>query len=79
MFGFANDSELREQAAGLFARRNYSPEKAASGILRAIQKNRGVVPISPEARMGYWLKRLLPGAVGWLAKRTAMAQGTALK
>jgi len=49
----------------------------ADNILRAVQRNRAVAPISPEAWGMYVLKRLSPGLVAWLnrglAERTRRA------
>ena len=73
MYGLNEDSELREQGIRAFERRNYSPERVAQKILRAVQKNRGVAPISPEAWAGYWVKRLAPGLIAWFARRSAKA------
>jgi short-subunit dehydrogenase len=73
MYGLNEDPELREQGIRAFERRNYSPERVAQKILRAVQKNRGVAPISPEAWAGYWVKRLAPGLIAWFARRSAQA------
>jgi NAD(P)-dependent dehydrogenase (short-subunit alcohol dehydrogenase family) len=53
----------RERMAAVYARRNYTPERVARALLRAVQRNRAVAPISPEAWAFYYLKRLAPGAV----------------
>jgi NAD(P)-dependent dehydrogenase (short-subunit alcohol dehydrogenase family) len=63
MYGPLASEENRERGARVFARRNYSPERVARGILKAVQRNRGVAPVSPEARVGYWIKRLFPWIV----------------
>jgi NAD(P)-dependent dehydrogenase (short-subunit alcohol dehydrogenase family) len=73
MYGLNEDPELREQGIRAFERRNYAPERVAQKILRAVQKNRGVAPISPEAWAGYWIKRLAPGLIAWFARRSAKA------
>jgi len=39
----------REELVGMYRRRNYGPEKVALAILGAVVKNRGVVPVTPEA------------------------------
>lgn len=61
MYGPDATEEVIEQGVAIFQRRNYGPEKVAAGILKAIQKNRAVAPVSPEAWVGYWVKRLTPG------------------
>lgn len=74
--------ENMAQGARMFERRNYGPDRVAEGILKAIQKNRAIAPVSPEAWVGYYLKRLAPGlfrafsnfAVRAQAKRRAGAE-----
>src|ERR1041385_1969088 len=41
----------RDELTALYKRRNYGPEKVAGAILGAVVKNRGVVPVTPEAWM----------------------------
>lgn len=55
--------EARQRMIEMYQRRNYGPERVAQNILRAIQRNRAVAPISPEAWGMYFLKRLAPGLV----------------
>jgi NAD(P)-dependent dehydrogenase (short-subunit alcohol dehydrogenase family) len=55
--------EARAYMVDVYRRRNYTPERVADNVLKAIQKNRAVAPISPEARVMYWMKRLVPGLV----------------
>ena len=71
MHGPENRKRLQEEGIRIFERRNYSPERVAKGILVAIQKNLRLAPITVEARIGYWVKRLLPGLVAWFAQRQA--------
>jgi len=52
-----------------YRRRNYSPERVADNILRAVQRNLGGAPISPEAWVMYGLKRLSPALVAWINRR----------
>jgi NAD(P)-dependent dehydrogenase (short-subunit alcohol dehydrogenase family) len=61
--------EARQQMIALYERRNYGPERVAEGILRAVQRNRAVAPISPEAWGLYLLKRLAPGLLRWLQRQ----------
>jgi NAD(P)-dependent dehydrogenase (short-subunit alcohol dehydrogenase family) len=71
--GRSADPELRRRGAEFYRRRNYTPERVAKNVLKAIQKNRRVAPISPEAWVMYYLKRLAPGptyaAMRWMAAR----------
>ncbi len=67
-YGAIDTEERREEGVRAFARRNYGPERVAQGILKAIQKNRGVAPISPEAWGGYWVKRLFPWLISLVGR-----------
>ncbi len=60
----------RQEAVALFERRNYPPERVAEAILEAVARNRAVAPVSPEARMAWWLRRLAPGLLRSLAGRS---------
>jgi NAD(P)-dependent dehydrogenase (short-subunit alcohol dehydrogenase family) len=74
----ATDASRAEMQRG-FARRNYTPERVAENVLRAIQRNRAVAPISPEAWVFYYAKRFAPGAVRWLSaelKKRQLAAAT---
>jgi len=50
----------RATIVAMYQRRNYGPERVAAHIVRAVQKNRPVAPVSPEAWALYFLKRLAP-------------------
>jgi NAD(P)-dependent dehydrogenase (short-subunit alcohol dehydrogenase family) len=69
MLGPVATPEMRQRTIDLYARRNYTPERVADGILHAVQRNRAVAPISPEAWAMYYLKRLAPGPLAWLWHR----------
>jgi NAD(P)-dependent dehydrogenase (short-subunit alcohol dehydrogenase family) len=51
-------------AVAFYKKRNYAPARVATAILKAVRHNRAVVPVSPEAWFGYYLKRFWP----WLAR-----------
>jgi NAD(P)-dependent dehydrogenase (short-subunit alcohol dehydrogenase family) len=74
MYGPMATDEAREQGAQMFERRNYGPDRVANGILKAIQNNRGIAPVSPEAWAGFWLKRLVPWVVSALSRYGVRAQ-----
>ena len=67
--GVADTPETRERMVGMYQRRNYGPERVALNILRAVQRNRAVAPITPEAWTMYALKRLSPTLTAWLSRR----------
>jgi len=56
-------------AVDFYRRRNYPPSRVAQAIVQAVEDNAALVPVTPEAWIGYHLKRLLPGAARALAAR----------
>ena len=69
MRGAADAPGERERLSQTYQRRDYDPERVASNVLKAIQRNRMVAPISPESWIVYYLKRIAPGAVRALSRR----------
>ena len=69
--GANNTPEMRQRMVEIYRRRNYGPERVAGNILKAVQRNRGVAPISPEAWAMYYLKRIVPGFVARLNRNSA--------
>jgi NAD(P)-dependent dehydrogenase (short-subunit alcohol dehydrogenase family) len=47
--------EDRRRMEEAYARRGYGPERVAEGVLRAIQRDRAVAPVTPEAWTFYYL------------------------
>jgi NAD(P)-dependent dehydrogenase (short-subunit alcohol dehydrogenase family) len=60
--------EVRQRLVEIYQRRNYGPERVAERILRAVQHNRRLAPISPEAWAMYYIKRLAPGVLARLQR-----------
>lgn len=58
----------RDQMVQIYERRNYGPERVAANILKAVQRNRAVAPISLEAWVAYYLKRVAPGLARWTTR-----------
>ncbi|NNK33904.1 MAG: SDR family NAD(P)-dependent oxidoreductase [Xanthomonadales bacterium] len=56
----------------LYRKRNYSPERVARAVVRAIRRNRAVAPVTPEAWTAYYLKRWTPWLARWIARRDAV-------
>jgi NAD(P)-dependent dehydrogenase (short-subunit alcohol dehydrogenase family) len=69
--GRADDPAVRERLVALYRRRNYGPERVARNILKAVERNRAVAPIAPEAWVAYAMKRFSPRLAGWTARRMA--------
>ncbi|MCG7204183.1 SDR family oxidoreductase [Streptomyces arenae] len=70
-FTGVNEQEQRrrqQRSARLYGMRNYPPEKVASAILDAVERNRPMVPVTPEARGMRALSRLVPGMSRRLAR-----------
>lgn len=68
MLGPGGMAAIQEDVIGLYQRRNYSAERVAENVLRAVQRNRAVAPISPEAWALYYAKRLSPGLLARLGE-----------
>ncbi len=78
MRGPAATPETRQRMADLYEWRGYGPDRVARNILKAIQRNRLVAPISPESWVFYYLKRLSPGLLRWMNRKVGerlMQQG----
>jgi len=68
LVGEMDKPEKREEIVQGYQRRGYGPDRVARNILEAVQKNRLVAPISPEAWVLYYLKRFAP----WLLRRLGL-------
>jgi len=64
--GVTADAKTRERTATFYRRRGYGPERVARNILRAVQRNRVVAPISVEAWGLYYASRVAPGLLRWV-------------
>lgn len=70
---FVGHSAVEERAARLratrlYQRRNFTPRRAARGILRAVERNTAIAPITVEAKAGLLASRLTPGLLRALAR-----------
>lgn len=59
----ATEQRSRAEGNARFQRRGYSPDRVAKQILSAIETNRAVVPITPEARIAAVAVRIAPALV----------------
>ncbi len=57
----------REEMVEAYQKRGYTPERVAENVLKAIQRNRGIAPVSPEAWIGWFVKRLSPALASRIA------------
>mgnify|MGYP005848691295 CR=1 FL=1 len=49
--------ELQERIARFYERRGYTPDRVAAAVVRAVERNRGVVPVCPETYVGDFVHR----------------------
>lgn len=68
MEGALSQDNKQQKIDNFYQRRNYTPQKVAEAIIKAIIKKRRVLPVSPEAWLGYYLKRFSPGLVNMVTK-----------
>jgi NAD(P)-dependent dehydrogenase (short-subunit alcohol dehydrogenase family) len=69
--GAAADPKVRERLVALYGRRNYGPDRVARNIFKAVERNRAVAPVAPEAWIAYAITRISPRLAGWAARRMA--------
>ncbi|MGH3671646.1 MAG: SDR family oxidoreductase [Pseudonocardiaceae bacterium] len=51
----------RQHATQMYHRRNFTPRRAAQAIVRAVERNTAIAPITIEAKAGLIASRLTPG------------------
>jgi NAD(P)-dependent dehydrogenase (short-subunit alcohol dehydrogenase family)/pimeloyl-ACP methyl ester carboxylesterase len=70
---FTEEQAAQQRATALYRRRNFTPDRAAREIRRAVERNAAIVPITPEAKVGLLASRLTPGLLRALARLDANA------
>lgn len=68
--GEVDNPRSRRRARRIF-RRGHKPEQVAAAVIHAIERDRAVVPVGFEARLGWWLHRYAPLAIQQLVARNA--------
>ncbi|MHA7650443.1 SDR family oxidoreductase [Mycobacterium sp. ML4] len=58
----------RAKADATYRRRNYAPEATARAIVKSIRTGPAVLPVAPESRLGYAMRRISPSAIRLLAR-----------
>ncbi|MBO0863652.1 MAG: SDR family oxidoreductase [Mycobacterium sp.] len=58
----------RQKADAAYRRRNYTPEATAKAIVKAVRSGPPVLPIAPESRIGYAMRRISPSLVRLFAR-----------
>ncbi|WP_317492811.1 SDR family oxidoreductase [Haloechinothrix sp. LS1_15] len=64
----AGQQAKRDRATKLYGRRNFTPRRVATEIVRAVERQRPVVPVTPEAKVTYLLSRVSPATLRSAAK-----------
>ncbi|MGB8961262.1 MAG: SDR family oxidoreductase [Pseudonocardiaceae bacterium] len=64
----AEERSTRQRATTMYRRRNFTPRRAAQEILRAVERNSAIAPITVEAKAGLLAARLTPGLLRALAR-----------
>ncbi|MEV6432232.1 SDR family oxidoreductase [Nocardia sp. NPDC051463] len=72
--GVSAEEEKRrqEQYDKLYRMRRYGPEKVAQQIVRAVVRDRSIVPVTPEARLQYQFNKFAPAIVRFVAARVKL-------
>jgi NAD(P)-dependent dehydrogenase (short-subunit alcohol dehydrogenase family)/pimeloyl-ACP methyl ester carboxylesterase len=65
------ETERRRQQAttALYARRNYPPDRVAEAVVRAVERDVALAPVTPEAHVLLAMSRLTPGLLRAVARR----------
>jgi len=66
MLANLKDAESHRPAPVIFASLSTSPEIIAIAAMTAIRRNRGLVIVTPLAKMMWWMTRMFPSLVEWL-------------
>jgi len=68
--GVTAEEEAAKQAKfdKIYKARRYGPDKVAKQIVKAIERNKAVMPVTPESYQGYYLTRFAPAVTRRLAK-----------
>lgn len=65
----AAERARQDATTALYERRNYTPERVAEELVRAVERNTALKPVTPEAHLGLLASRLSPGLLRVLARR----------
>jgi NAD(P)-dependent dehydrogenase (short-subunit alcohol dehydrogenase family) len=67
--GVSGEPGARERIVRNYERRGYGPDRVARNILRAVERDRAVAPITPESWVAWGLTRASPRLSGWVARK----------
>lgn len=68
--GMSADAQdrARQKADAAYRRRNYTPEATAKAIVKAVRTGPAVLPIAPESKIGYAMRRISPSLIRLFAR-----------
>ncbi|MEV6137988.1 hypothetical protein AB0L63_18345 [Nocardia sp. NPDC051990] len=66
------EQRKQERYDKLYQARRYGPEKVAAQIVRAVERDRSIVPVTPEARLQYQFNKFAPALVRFFAARVKL-------
>jgi NAD(P)-dependent dehydrogenase (short-subunit alcohol dehydrogenase family)/pimeloyl-ACP methyl ester carboxylesterase len=66
--GAVDERTTQQRVTALYRRRNFTPDRAAREIRRAVERNTAIAPVTPEAKVGLLASRLTPGLLRSLAR-----------
>lgn len=66
--GAVDERTTQQRVTALYRRRNFTPDRAAREIRRAVERNTAIAPVTPEAKIGLLASRLTPGLLRSLAR-----------
>ena len=69
---FASEASRAEMIRS-YERRGYGPERVAAKLLRAVERNRALAPVTPEAWILAYAKRISPAFTAWLGRALGAA------
>ncbi|MBH0777300.1 SDR family oxidoreductase [Nocardia bovistercoris] len=72
--GVSAEEQKRRQRRydDLYRKRHYTPDKVAAQIVRAVEKDRSIVPVTPEAKVQLQISRFAPAAFRFVAARVRL-------
>jgi NAD(P)-dependent dehydrogenase (short-subunit alcohol dehydrogenase family)/pimeloyl-ACP methyl ester carboxylesterase len=65
----ATEQQRQKATTAAYAKRNYTPERVAEAVVRAVEKDVALAPVTPEAHVGLALSRLTPGLLRAVARK----------
>ncbi len=65
----ATEQRRQKATTAAYAKRNYTPDRVAEAIVRAVEKDVALAPVTPEAHLTLAMSRLTPGLLRSIARR----------